>query len=239
MLNTIIFDLDGTLLPMDMDIFLKQYFQELGSKFKDYFSVEELTSHIWASTSFMIKNKDPMITNEEAFFSDFFQRVSHSPEIINPLFEDFYINDFKKITPVTRKEASIQEAVAILKQKGYSLAVATNPIFPQLAINQRIEWAGFSIEDFEFITSFEKMHFCKPNIEFYQEVLDAIGKPPEACMMVGNDVEEDMVAGLLGIKTYLIEDCMISRGETRNNVDAAGSYSEFLTFVQSLPDLNR
>ncbi len=239
MLNTIIFDLDGTLLPMDMEDFLKQYFKELGIKFKDYFGPEELMSHIWASTSVMIKNRDPLITNEEAFFSDFFQRVSHAPEIINPLFDDFYINDFKRIIPAARREAAIQEAVGVLQKKGYGLVVATNPIFPQLAINQRIEWAGFSIEDFQFITSFEKMHFCKPNIEFYQEVLDTIGKRPEECMMVGNDVEEDMVAGLLGIKTYLIEDCIISRGEARENVDAAGSYGEFLSFVHALPYLNK
>ena len=237
MLNTVIFDLDGTLLPMDMELFLNKYFTELSIKFKDYFNPKELTEHIWASTGYMIKNKDPMKTNENAFFEDFFKRVSHTPEVINPLFEDFYINDFRRIASVARQEGLMQKAVKILREKGYRLVVATNPIFPELAINQRVEWAGFSIDDFDFITSFEKMHFCKPHLEFYQEVLDRINKSPQECIMVGNDVEEDMVAKKLGLKTYLIENCLISREDNRENVDYFGSYQEFYSFALALPNL--
>jgi len=237
MLNTVIFDLDGTLLPMDMEVFLNKYFTELSFKFKDYFNPKELTEHIWASTGCMIKNKNPRITNEEAFFEDFYKRVVHKPEIISPLFEDFYINDFKRLASATRKEELMQNTVKILKEKGYRLVIATNPIFPKLAINQRVEWAGFSIDEFDFITSFEKMHFCKPHLEFYQEVLDNIDKKPQECIMVGNDVEEDMVAKKLGLKTYLLEDCLISRGNNREEVDYSGSYMDFNSFVVALPSL--
>lgn len=237
MINTFIFDLDGTLLPMDMEVFLNKYFSELSIKFKDLFSQKELTAHVWASTTYMIKNKDPLITNEEAFFSDFYKRISYGPEIISPLFEDFYINDFKRIMTATRQEVIMVEAIKLLKEKGYKVVIATNPIFPELAINQRVQWGGFSIQDFEFITSFEKMHFCKPHLEFYHEVLDKVGKNPDECMMVGNDVEEDMVAKKLGIQTYLIEDCIICRENNKENIDFMGTYKDFFEFITSLPEV--
>ncbi|MDD2504058.1 MAG: hypothetical protein PHG58_09485 [Clostridia bacterium] len=36
MLDTILFDLDGTLLPMDMNEFIRIYFGELGKALQDF-----------------------------------------------------------------------------------------------------------------------------------------------------------------------------------------------------------
>lgn len=237
MLNTILFDLDGTLLPLDTEDFLKKYFKHLCAKFKDYFKPEEMTELIWTSTKYMVKNTDSNKTNEEAFFEDFFNRVQYGKEILNPVFEDFYKNDFCKIKEASKQNDYILRSVELLKSKGYGMVVATNPIFPKTAILQRIEWAGLNKDDFLLITCFEEMHFCKPNILFYEEILTKINRKPEECMMVGNDVEEDMIAKKLNIQTYLIEDYAILRSDDESNIDNRGNYKQFYEFVSQLPAL--
>ncbi len=235
MIKTILLDLDGTLLPINMDSFLKRYFKELGIKFSDLFAPDELTKLIWGSTEYMINNLDEGKTNSDAFFEDFYSRIPHKPDRINPIFDDFYINDFSKISEVASRSQTMIDAVNLLKSKGYELVVATNPLFPKRAIVHRIEWAGLNKDDFIFITNFEEMHYCKPHIEFYQEILDKIERKAEECMMVGNDVEEDMVAKKLGVKTYLIENYKIQRGRDLDTIDYHGKYEDFYEFVKALP----
>ncbi|ABR47425.1 Haloacid dehalogenase domain protein hydrolase [Alkaliphilus metalliredigens QYMF] len=239
MITTILFDLDGTLLPLDMEAFTKKYFKELGIKLKDYFTAEELTEKIWASSKYMIGNVDPAKTNEEAFFEKFAQLIIWDTEELSPLFKEFYITDFVKIKETTGQSQYIIKAIELLKQKGYQLVVATNPMFPRQAIEHRIQWAGLNRDDFVFITSFEEMHYCKPQIQFYEEILVNINEAPSNCMMIGNDLEEDMIAKQLGMTTYLIEEHLIQRSTNLENVDYRGNYEAFYEFVKGLPALSQ
>ncbi len=234
MISTILFDLDGTLLPIDTEEFTEKYFMEISIKLRDYFTPEEVVKNIWDSTMYMISNIDPDKTNEEAFFEDFYERINHKAEILNPIFNDFYEKDFNNIREISTKSKYMIDAVALLKQKGYDLVVATNPLFPEKAILHRIEWAGLNKDDFIFISSLEKMHYCKPRLEFYEEVLDIIQKCPQHCMMVGNDIEEDMIAKNLGMKTYLIKDHIIGTITEDLIIDYKGNYEDFYEFVKTL-----
>lgn len=235
MINTILFDLDGTLLPMDTDLFIKKYFKALSIKLKDYFTLEEVTKHMWASTKYMMKNMEIEKTNQDAFFEDFYKTVDHKAEVLNPIFDEFYEKDFNKIKDVSEKNNHMIESVNILKEKGYDLVVATNPLFPKSAILNRIDWAGLREEDFIFITSFEEMHFCKPNLDFYREILHKIDKEPSSCIMVGNDVKEDMIVNEIGVRTYLIEDYIIGDIEEDKNINYKGDYKDFYKFAKKLP----
>ena len=234
MITTILFDLDGTLLPIDTEEFTEKYFMEISIKLRDYFTPEEVVKNIWDSTKYMISNIDPDKTNEEAFFEDFYERINHRAEIINPILNDFYEKDFNNIREISTKSKYMVDAVAMLKEKGYDLVVATNPLFPEKAILHRIEWAGLNKDDFIFISSLEKMHYCKPRLEFYEEVLEIIQRCPQHCMMVGNDIEEDMIAKNLGMKTYLIEDHIIGTITEGLIIDYKGNYEDFYEFVKTL-----
>ncbi len=234
MITTILFDLDGTLLPIDTEEFTEKYFMEISIKLRDYFTPEEVVKNIWDSTKYMISNIDPDKTNEEAFFEDFYERINHRAEIINPILNDFYEKDFNNIREISTKSKYMVDAVAMLKEKGYDLVVATNPLFPEKAILHRIEWAGLNKDDFIFISSLEKMHYCKPRLEFYEEVLEIIQRCPQHCMMVGNDIGEDMIAKNLGMKTYLIEDHIIGTITEGLIIDYRGNYEDFYEFVKAL-----
>ena len=112
--------------------------------------------------------------------------------------------------------------------------VATNPMFPRKAIHRRIEWAGLDLNDFSYITSYEDNHYCKPQLHYYKEILEVIGKQPEQCMMVGNDVQEDLVSLKLGLKTFLIRNHIIHR--TKDEIDSTyeGFYEDFHDLVKGM-----
>ena len=89
-------------------------------------------------------------------------------------------------------------------------------------IGARINWAGLGGLSLDLITSYEIMHFCKPNPRYYQEIADKISISPQRCLMVGNDVEEDLVAQEIGMRTWLVERYRISRGQYQGKPDGEG-----------------
>jgi HAD superfamily hydrolase (TIGR01549 family) len=176
-------------------------------------------------------------TNEEVFMEAMKQMVHEQLEEYQARFSHFYQTDFDAVRQSVSRNEDILVAVKMLKEKGYQLVIATNPMFPRLAIQKRIEWAGLDIEDFSYVTSFEDNHYCKPQPKFYQEVLSEIGKSASECLMVGNDTVEDLIASKLNIATYLIEDHAIMREESFVPM-YQGTYKDFLAFVEELPKIN-
>jgi len=235
MIDTVLFDLDGTLLGMDYNDFEDKYFNLLANKFTKYGEPEKLIQTIWDATIYMVKKADGKSFNNERFFKRFntlIEPIKH--DIYLNGFLDFYDNEYDMIKDATFKMEYMIEAVRILKDKGYNVIIATNPLFPEVAILKRIDWAGFSHKDFSFITNFEICRYCKPNIKFYYEISEKINKKPEQCLMVGNDMLEDMIAKETGMKTYLINDCIIKR-EKFYEPDYKSESEGFLRFVENLP----
>ena len=210
MIDTILFDLDGTLLPMDQEEFIKLYFKGLYLKFGQTYDFEILQKVIWEGTEKMMTN-DGRDTNENVFWENFESRLGIKKTDVEKDFTDFYNNEFSIAKGATKARPEIIAYVHTLKQKGYTVVAATNPLFPKVATMNRLRWAGFDPEDFALFTTYEHYHYCKPNPAYYTEVLASLGKQPQNCIMAGNDNLEDMAAEQLGIKGYLITDCLINR----------------------------
>lgn len=235
-MNTILFDLDGTLLPMDQDKFVEIYFHALAKKCEPMgFDAGALIKGIWAGIKSMILN-DGEMRNIERFWNSFSSIFGEEVRKLEPEFDSFYRNEFSKAKEATNPTTLSNECIQILKNKGYKLVLATNPIFPQVATYTRMEWAGINPKDFELITTYENSNYCKPNLEYYKEILNTIGKEPSDCMMVGNDVKEDMCTELLGIDTFLLTDCLINKEEDIKKYNG-GNYEEFLDLVHKLPSV--
>lgn len=236
MLNTIIFDLDGTLLPMNLDDFAHIYFKEMGIAFQDMIDPNRLVKNVWTATDVMINNTEYR-TNEEVFMEKFKTLIDGDLDVYTQRFNEFYDKGFLKTKVAVSYMPLIVEAVELLKQKGYQTVLATNPMFPRKAIIHRLNWAGFKEEDFSYITCYENNHYCKPQIQFYEEVLKEAGRTAVECMMVGNDVEEDLVASKLGMQTYLITNHMIKRTEEDICCTHQGTYEDFLKFAQDIKSI--
>ncbi len=233
MINTILFDLDGTVLPMDFDKFMELYFYNMGIYFKEKIDGNTLAKYIMASTEVMIKTTNGD-SNEDSFMNHFASLVNDDIEEYKKMFLEYYNSLFDNVRASTYRSTMMRESVDLLKEKGYEVVLATNPLFPMVANHHRIRWAGFEPDEFSYISSFENNHYCKPHIEYYNEVLQSIGKKPEECLMVGNDVFDDLAARKLGIKTYLITDHMLNRHNQTIQTDYKGNYTEFLDFVKNI-----
>lgn len=236
MKNTVLFDLDGTLLPMKFEQFMKYYFYSISEYFKDSINQEELINAINESTVHTVKTNDGR-SNEEIFVEHFNKITNLNDEFSMEKFYSYYDSSFELCKKATWQDENIIKAVHILKEKGYKVAIATNPLLPLRANHSRIRWAGFEPSDFDYISSFEGNKFCKPNLDFYKEVLEFVDSTPEESYMIGNDTSEDLVASQLGIETYLINDCILDKKEKGYKPDLEGSYIEFLEFVKVLPSI--
>lgn len=211
-LTAALFDLDGTLLPMDQDQFTKFYFKLLAQKMAPRgYAPDALIDCVWAGTAAMVKN-DGSRTNEEAFWDRFAQSYGKKAQTDRPLFEEFYRVEFQQARQVCGRNPKAAEAVMLAKELGLRVALATNPLFPRFATESRVRWAGLTPETFECCTAYEDSRYCKPNLNYYRELLDRMNLRPEACIMVGNDVDEDMIASRLGMQVFLLTDCLVNRG---------------------------
>ena len=227
-IKMILFDLDGTLLPMDQEVFVKTYFGLLAKKLAPYgYEPDKLIQAVWAGTGAMVKN-DGKESNEERFWQTFAQVYGVDAKKDIAVFDDFYRNEFAGVKDVCGYHPKAAETVRALKEKGFRVALATNPIFPQIATAQRIRWTGLTPEDFELFTTYENSHFCKPNLSYYEEVLERLGVTPQECLMVGNDVSEDMIAEKLGMKVFLLTDCLINKEDKDISVYPSGSFEQLL-----------
>ena len=228
----ILFDLDGTLLPMDQEVFVKAYFGKLTAKLAPLgYEAGALVKAIWAGTEAMVKN-DGSCLNEEAFWRCFREIFGERVEADKPVFEDFYRNEFQQAKAVCGHDRRAAEIVRGLKERGLRPVLATNPIFPAIATESRIRWAGLEPEDFVFYTTYENACHCKPNLAYYRDILARLGAAPEECVMVGNDVQEDMAARELGMKVFLLTDCLIDRADTDLTQYPHGGFDELAAFLK-------
>ena len=233
-ITTVLFDLDGTLLPMDQDTFVNAYFGRLAKKLAPYgYEKEKLIPAIWGGTAAMVKN-DGKATNETVFWNFFATCFGEDVRKDEPIFEDYYRNEFAQVRASCGFTPKAAEVVAYLKGRGFRLALATNPIFPAIATESRIRWAGLNKGDFELVTTYENSHHCKPNPAYYAEVLKKLSCTPEECLMVGNDATEDLAAAKLGIHVFLLTDCLINKKEADVAAVPHGGFDDLLAYLKTV-----
>lgn len=234
MTDTILFDLDGTLLPMDQDAFTEYYFKLLAGKMAPLgYEPKQLIAAVWDGTKAMVKN-DGTRKNEEAFWECFERLYGEKALQDQAQFEAFYEKEFAQARNACGYNPAAAEIVKWLKEQGYRVALATNPIFPEVATHQRIAWAGLKPTDFACVTTYENSCFCKPNPNYYLEVAGKLGVRPEQCLMVGNDVDEDLIAEKTGMQVFLLTDCMINRTGRDIAACAQGGFRELRDYIMKM-----
>ena len=233
-IKVVLFDLDGTLLPMDLDVFVKDYFGRLARKLAPHgYEPEQLVKAIWQGTAAMVKN-DGTKKNEQAFWDKFTE--IYGKEALNdvPYFDEFYKEEFDKVSASCGYNASSAKIISKIKNAGIRVALATNPIFPAIATEFRMKWAGLSKDDFELYTTYENSRFCKPNVKYYEDIISALGVNADECLMVGNDVREDMIAQTLGMSVFLLTDCLINKDEKDISIYPNGGFDELNAFIDKI-----
>lgn len=233
-LKRIFFDLDGTLLPMDMDGFVNRYFQVLSAKMAEHgHDPKEFMDALLKGIGAMVKNTGES-SNEERFWQVFLEIMGEDFLKDKQVLDDFYEKDFCKTRDFCGYEPLADQTIKRLKEMGYPLVLATNPIFPRVATMQRIRWAGLNVEDFDLVTVYENFNYSKPNPEYYRELLRRFDAKPEECLMVGNDMREDMVAQSVGMHVFLLPEYIINPENEDISKYPHGSFEDLLEYVKHI-----
>lgn len=233
-IKAVLFDLDGTLLPMDQDTFVKCYFGLIAKKLAPVgYEPKKLMETIWMGTEAMVRN-DGEKTNEEVFWDCFAKTYGEKVTEDITYFDEFYREDFDKVSESCGYNPLAAKAVKSIKDRGLRVVLATNPIFPSVATEKRMGWAGFSPDDFELYTTYENSRYCKPNPKYYLDIVEALGVSPSECLMVGNDVSDDMIAETLGMKVFLMPANLINKQGKDISAYPGGDFEQLLEYVDSL-----
>ena len=228
---TLLLDLDDTLLDTNVDVFTPAYLQALVKHFNGRAAPDVIFRALATGTGLMNQNLNPAHTLKEVFDASFFPVLGISGEEIDDVIGDFYDTVFPTLAVHTRQRADAAPFVAWALSQGYRVAIATDPLLPRKATWHRIRWAGIDPETVELITTYEDSHFSKSFTAYYAEVLGRLGWPEGPVLMVGNDIERDLLpAHRLGLPTYLIDGSPDSAPEF---VAGQGSLADLRPWLES------
>lgn len=234
--ETIFFDLDGTLLPIDMDAFLTAYFETLGRFVAERgFDAEKILHAVNAGVKSMAGVDERL--NEVCFWETFERLSGETRETFDPLLMEFYEGPFDQIGETVTPDPCAAKLVATLKDKGYQLFLTTMPLFPRVAVEARLRWAG--IDDasvFDRITTYDNSHAAKPHHAYFEENIELAKGSADRILMVGNNTREDLACCDLGADGFLVTDWLIDPIDYDYRQMKHGSLADLLAFVERLPE---
>jgi FMN phosphatase YigB (HAD superfamily) len=204
MLEAILFDLDNTLIHFDEARFFDEYIRLLAPWFEDLWPRDPFRRRLVESVHALLAN-DGSRTNMRRFMDHFMEGLGDRSGELGDRFLRFYGSDFQSLRRLVDVPGGNADLLTGLRRNGrLRLVIASNPVWPLLVQNIRLEWAGLAGFPFDWITHNENTHFCKPRIEYYSEICRQLEVEPSRCLMVGNDPVNDMVVSEIGMRTFLV-----------------------------------
>ncbi|MFX0058992.1 MAG: HAD family hydrolase [Candidatus Hodarchaeota archaeon] len=201
-LKAILFDLDGTLIDVDLKLFIPEYLNALANFISHLVPKRKIVPKLLKASE-AINNNNGEKTNEEIFIETFFPFEGYTRDDIQPLFDEFYETKFLNLKQYTKQKPEARAVVQAVFDKGFDVVIATTPVLPLTAIQQRLEWAGVGDFPYKLVTSIENSRANKPNLTYYKNIAYFLGHSPKECLMVG-DEDKDMIAAKLGYQTFLV-----------------------------------
>ncbi len=238
-ITTCLFDLDGTLLQMDQEVFMEAYLTEFTNKCRQLgLDTKRTLRAFHAGIGAMFANTGTM-TNEAAFWQVFSEELGLDVDNQRESFLEFYSQEFRRLRSFVHPSPLSPQIVEAVREKGYRTVLATNPLFPQAGTYERLSWAGLRIEMFDLITTYEHYSFTKPNIGYYKQILNRLSVEAEKCLMIGNDVTEDMIVRSMGMEVFLVTDNLINREGADISEFTSGTLSDLLEYCRALRPLDQ
>lgn len=233
-MKAVLFDLDGTLLPMDEDLFTKAYFKLLAKKLCPLgIEPQKLVDAIWDGTKAMVLN-DGSDKNMKVFWNRFSEVTGLDWEPFDRETVSFYTNEFHGAKSAVGENPLAKEVLKLVHDKGMKVIIATNPIFPKSGQLSRLQWLGIDESEIDYITPYEEFCYAKPNPKYYETILKENNLEAKDCLMVGNDEREDMYAAAsVGMDTFLIEAC-VKKDEKHPYSGKKGNFEDLINYINTL-----
>lgn len=235
--KAVFFDLDGTLLPIDMDAFLKNYFNDIAAFVQARgHDPKQFIDALSAGVKSMLTKQGGL--NSERFWETFTSRMGgDSSAEYEKMMDEYYATCFDGLSAMaTNVDPNAAYVVKTLKEKGYPLYLTTMPLFPRIAVEKRLSWANVPASAFDRITTYDNSTSTKPHAAYFRENVEAIGLAPEDILMVGNNTREDLAAMKLGLDAYLVTDWLLDPDGFDIESVKHGTLADFARFVDELPE---
>jgi FMN phosphatase YigB (HAD superfamily) len=230
---TLLLDLDDTLLNTNLDSFVPAYFQALAKELAPFVSPELMLRALVSGTQLMNENEDFSQTLADVFNKYFFPQIDVSRDTLKPIIENFYDNVFPSLSILTSPKPEAKAFIDWATSQGYRIAIATDPLLPRKATYHRLRWAGFNPEKFDLVSTFEDFHFSKTYASYYAELLGRMGWPDGPTLMVGNDLDRDIIpAQKLGLPTYFVVDQVTTSTDDRD-ITGTGKLTDLPQWIES------
>jgi len=235
MLDTILFDLDGTLVPFMQDEFIQTYFKALVKRVAPYgYDGEQVIAALWKGTGAMLKNTGER-SNRQVFWERFVGMLGEKAAALEEILDEFYTREFDAVRVILQEERNLKGMIGNLREKGYRVVLATNPIFPAVSVATRMSWVGLSPEDFDYVTTYENSRYSKPNPDYYRYILTEIGARADQCLMIGNNPVDDGAAMEVGIETRIVTDYLENEKNLRLDPFPVCTFRELERKLSALP----
>jgi FMN phosphatase YigB (HAD superfamily) len=230
----VLFDLDGTLLQVEMGTFIPAYVRGLSACFADLAPRGLFAEVVRATTFALLTSDDGTVTNEELFLSGIERHLGIAADLFNERLLSYCQDGLQSLASLVRPLPLARPILKACFARGLKVAIATNPVFPRPLVEARLAWAGVADFPFELVTCYDDSRYCKPHPHYFHDVLARLGLAPEETLMVGNDTEHDLGAGQAGIATFLVDTWMVDRLQGAWACDFRGGHPELFRFVESL-----
>lgn len=242
--RAICFDLDGTLLPMEIEDFLTAYFTRIAAFANEHSLDAQLFMKALKQGTHAMGSHDDGALNSDAFWGTFKSvycegmpeaQAEETMTKAREIADAFYEEDFGHIGDGFAANPASGRVISKLVEKGYPLALTTMPMFPRRAVEHRLAWAGVDPDAFGRITTYSNSTSTKPHLAYFAENLEALGLQGEDVLMVGNNTLEDLRFMELGADAFLITDCLLD--PVNYDIDSVkhGTMEEFERWVDALP----
>lgn len=227
----VLFDLDGTLLQVEMREFIPAYIDGLARHFSDVALRYTFGRTIRDAIAALLTSDHGSATNEELFVGVLKYRFGIDANLFGERLARYCADGLADLQPLIRPLPIARQILLRCFERGLKVVVATNPVFPRSVVDARLRWGGIDDFPFDLVTSFENSRYCKPHSGYFLDVLGELGLAPEECLMVGNDTEHDLGARAAGIPTFLVDTWMVDRSAGNFVTDFRGGHLDLFQFL--------
>jgi FMN phosphatase YigB (HAD superfamily) len=234
---TLLIDLDDTLITNPQESFMPAYINLLSARLAKYTPPQKMVPQLLYATDQMLLKDSPAQTLEDVFDQNFYPQLGIEKKKVSAEIDAFYAQDFTTLKHAASLRSDARDMVDYAVSRGHTLVVATNPLFPMTAMRTRLTWGGYERvkNPFRYVTSYENMHFAKPNLAYYAEILGVLGWPCQPVGMIGNSLRDDILpVANLGFPAYWLEGEPYQIPDHVQNLVTVGSLKGIQHWIDSL-----
>jgi FMN phosphatase YigB (HAD superfamily) len=233
-IKAILFDLDGTLLEIEMQKYISIYAASLAACLHDLVAVDKTVDAIFSAIHALINRASGQASNAAYFHQHIAGRLGLDAELVERSFAGFLSDGLSILDPLMQPTSLARTLIEQSQERGITVVIATNPVFPEVVVESRLARAGLADFNFQLVTSYENCSRCKPNPDYFSDIMARLNLSAEACLMVGNDTKHDLAARKLGIPTFLVDTWLIDRCQGDFKSDLRGDHSALLEFIMTI-----